>query len=37
MRGLRDALYFEIKTLKKEIQKLKDSFFTDQFTVDTVD
>lgn len=37
MRGLRDALYFEIKTLKKEIQKLKDSFFTDQFTVDIVE
>lgn len=37
MRGLRDALYYEIKTLKKEIQKLKDSFFTDQFTVDIVE
>lgn len=37
MRGLRDALYFEIKSLKKEIQKLKDSFFTDQFTVDIVE
>ena len=37
MRGLRDALYYEIKTLKKEIQKLKDSFFPGQFTVDIVE